>query len=84
MIQAHLLRKRAIVLNLVYIFFLAGLFFPLSFALPIQFQSVETQLLLKAAFASFRSSWEYQLLPWSQTAFSPSGDTIRLSSWLEQ
>ncbi|KAK5061124.1 hypothetical protein LTR84_007666 [Exophiala bonariae] len=40
MIQAHLLRKRAIVLNLVYIFFLAGLFFPLSFALPIQFQSV--------------------------------------------
>lgn len=40
MIQAHLLRKRAIVLNLVYIFFLAGLFFPLSYALPIQFQSV--------------------------------------------
>jgi hypothetical protein len=40
MIQAHLLRRRSIVLNLVYIFFLAGLFFPLSYALPIQFQSV--------------------------------------------
>jgi len=40
MVQAHLLRKRGVVFNLIYIFFLAGLFFPLSYALPIQFQSV--------------------------------------------
>ncbi|OCT49414.1 putative HC-toxin efflux carrier TOXA [Cladophialophora carrionii] len=40
MIQSHLLRKRSIVINLVYQLFLAGLFFPLSYALPIQFQSV--------------------------------------------
>ncbi|KIW22645.1 uncharacterized protein PV07_10922 [Cladophialophora immunda] len=40
MIQAHLLKKRSIVVSLVFQFFIAGLFFPLSFALPIQFQSV--------------------------------------------
>lgn len=40
MIQGHLLKKRNIASNLVYQFFLAGLFFPLSYALPIQFQSV--------------------------------------------
>lgn len=40
MIQGHLLRKRTIVTNLAYQFFLAGLFFPLSYTLPIQFQSV--------------------------------------------
>ncbi|KIW92406.1 uncharacterized protein Z519_07390 [Cladophialophora bantiana CBS 173.52] len=40
MIQSHLLKKRPIALSLVYQVFIAGLFFPLSFALPIQFQSV--------------------------------------------
>jgi MFS transporter, DHA2 family, glioxin efflux transporter len=40
MIQGHLLRKRNIATNLIYQFFIAGLFFPLSYALPIQFQSV--------------------------------------------
>lgn len=40
MIQGHLLRNRNITTNLIYQFFLAGLFFPLSYALPIQFQSV--------------------------------------------
>ena len=40
MIQAHLLKKRNITLNLMFQFFLAGLFFPLTYALPIQFQSV--------------------------------------------
>lgn len=34
MIQGHLLRKRTIVTNLAYQFFLAGLFFPLSYTLP--------------------------------------------------
>jgi MFS transporter, DHA2 family, glioxin efflux transporter len=41
MIQSHLLRRKKIALNLVYQFFLAGLFFPLSYTLPVQFQSVE-------------------------------------------
>lgn len=41
MVQGHLLRKRAFVTNLVYMFFLAGLYFPLLYSLPIQFQSVE-------------------------------------------
>lgn len=40
MIQGHLLRKRNITTNIIYQFFLAGLFFPLSYVLPIQFQSV--------------------------------------------
>jgi hypothetical protein len=40
MIQPHLLQKRSIVINLIYQLFLAGLFFPLLYALPIQFQSV--------------------------------------------
>lgn len=40
MVQGHLLKKRSITVNLIYIFFLAGLFFPLYYALPIQFQSV--------------------------------------------
>lgn len=41
MIHSHLLRKRNIASNHVYRFFLTGLFFPLSYALPIQFQSVD-------------------------------------------
>jgi hypothetical protein len=41
MIQGHLFRKRNITTNLIYQFFIAGLFFPLSYALPIQFQSVD-------------------------------------------
>lgn len=40
MVQRHLLQKRLIVLNLGFIFFLAGLYFPLLYSLPIQFQSV--------------------------------------------
>ncbi|KIW41851.1 uncharacterized protein PV06_05456 [Exophiala oligosperma] len=40
MIQTHLLKRRTVLLNCVYAFFLAGLCFPLSYALPIQFQSV--------------------------------------------
>jgi len=40
MIQAHLLQKRAIIVNIAYSFFIAGLFFPLSYTLPLQFQSV--------------------------------------------
>ncbi|OAL18357.1 hypothetical protein AYO22_10773 [Fonsecaea multimorphosa] len=40
MIQTHLLKKRSIVVSLGFQFLIAGLFFPLSFALPIQFQSV--------------------------------------------
>lgn len=41
MIQSHLFQKRSVVLNLIYMFFLAGLFFPLSYTLPIQFQSID-------------------------------------------
>ena len=40
MLQSHLLKRRLILINMVYQVFLAGLFFPLSYALPIQFQSV--------------------------------------------
>lgn len=40
MIQAHLLKKPSIAVNLVFIFCLAGLYFPLLYSLPIQFQSV--------------------------------------------
>lgn len=40
MIQSHLLKNRTIILNLVYQVFIAGLFFPLSFTLPIEFQTI--------------------------------------------
>lgn len=40
MIQTHLLKRRTVLLNCVYAFFLAGLYFPLSYTLPIQFQSI--------------------------------------------
>ena len=42
MIQGHLLKKKkTVVANLVFIFFLAGLYFPLLYSLPIQFQSID-------------------------------------------
>lgn len=41
MVHAHLLRKVDIVLNLLFSFFIAGLFFPLQYTLPVQFQSVD-------------------------------------------
>ena len=41
MINAHLIRKTDVLFNLVYSFFLAGLFFPLQYTLPVQFQSVD-------------------------------------------
>ncbi|KAF2258931.1 MFS gliotoxin efflux transporter glia [Lojkania enalia] len=40
MVQSHLLRKLTVLPNLIYIFFLAGLFFPLLYTLPVRFQSV--------------------------------------------
>ncbi|KAF2865058.1 MFS gliotoxin efflux transporter glia [Massariosphaeria phaeospora] len=40
MIQHHLLKNMTILPNLVYIFFLAGVYFPLLYTLPVQFQSV--------------------------------------------
>jgi hypothetical protein len=40
MIQHHLLRNTAVLPNLVYIFFLAGVYFPLLYTLPVQMQSV--------------------------------------------
>ncbi|KAF2475230.1 MFS gliotoxin efflux transporter glia [Lindgomyces ingoldianus] len=40
MIQSHLLRSRRVLTNLIYIFCLAGVFFPLLYSLPIQFQSI--------------------------------------------
>ncbi|KAF2686262.1 MFS gliotoxin efflux transporter glia [Lentithecium fluviatile CBS 122367] len=40
MIQAHLLKNKRILSNLGYVFFIAGVFFPLQFTLPVQFQSV--------------------------------------------
>lgn len=40
MIQFHLLRKLPFVANLIFSFFLAGVYFPLLFSLPIQFQSL--------------------------------------------
>jgi MFS transporter, DHA2 family, glioxin efflux transporter len=43
MIPLYLIKRRTIGLNLVYQFFLAGLFFPLAYTLPIQFQSVGNQ-----------------------------------------
>ncbi|OKL64027.1 hypothetical protein UA08_00105 [Talaromyces atroroseus] len=41
MIQGRLLKNRVFVANLVYEFFLAGLYFPLLYSLPIQFQSID-------------------------------------------
>ena len=43
MIQSDLLKRRSVAINLTYQVFIAGLFFPLSYALPIQFQSVDNQ-----------------------------------------
>jgi hypothetical protein len=43
MVQGHLFRKASFVANLVYVFFLAGLYFPLLYSLPIQFQSIDNQ-----------------------------------------
>jgi len=40
MIQPHLLKNKRILANLCYLFFIAGVFFPLQFTLPVQFQSV--------------------------------------------
>lgn len=40
MLQSHLFRKKVVVLNLAFAFFLAGVFFPLLYTLPIQFQSI--------------------------------------------
>jgi hypothetical protein len=40
LIQGHLLKKNTFVANLVFIFFLAGLYFPMLYILPIQFQSI--------------------------------------------
>ncbi|KAF2157838.1 MFS general substrate transporter [Myriangium duriaei CBS 260.36] len=40
LIQPHLLRKKSILLNLLFSFFIAGVFFPLLYILPVQFQSV--------------------------------------------
>jgi hypothetical protein len=40
MIQHHLLRNAAVLPNLIYIFFLAGVYFPLLYTLPVQMQSV--------------------------------------------
>ena len=39
-IQTHLLKSRRIVMNLLFSFLIAGLFFPLSYMLPIQFQTI--------------------------------------------
>ncbi|KAF2449060.1 MFS gliotoxin efflux transporter glia [Karstenula rhodostoma CBS 690.94] len=41
MIHAHLIKKLDVCMNLMYGFFLAGLFFPLQYMLPVQFQSVD-------------------------------------------
>jgi len=41
MVQAHLLRKKTVLWKLIYIFFIAGLFFPLQYTLPVQFQSID-------------------------------------------
>ncbi|RAO67059.1 uncharacterized protein BHQ10_003071 [Talaromyces amestolkiae] len=41
MVQARLLRNYTFVANLIYVFFLAGLYFPLLYSLPIQFQSID-------------------------------------------
>ncbi|KAI7969806.1 hypothetical protein EIK77_006754 [Talaromyces pinophilus] len=41
MVQGRLLRNYTFVANLIYVFFLAGLYFPLLYSLPIQFQSID-------------------------------------------
>lgn len=41
MVQGRLLKNSAFLANLVYVFFLAGLYFPLLYSLPIQFQSID-------------------------------------------
>lgn len=43
MIRLDLLKKRQFLGNCIYVFFLAGLYFPLLFSLPIQFQSVDDE-----------------------------------------
>ncbi|KAH8662629.1 MFS gliotoxin efflux transporter glia [Xylariales sp. PMI_506] len=40
MLQFNLFQKRGILVNLTFSFFLAGVFFPLLFSLPVQFQSI--------------------------------------------
>ncbi|KAF2800388.1 MFS gliotoxin efflux transporter glia [Melanomma pulvis-pyrius CBS 109.77] len=40
MVQHHLLKNPSVIPNVVYIFFLAGLYFPLLYTLPVQLQSV--------------------------------------------
>jgi MFS family permease len=42
MIQAHLLKKPAIRANLIYMFFISGLYFSLLYSLPIQFQAINS------------------------------------------
>ncbi|KAJ4356536.1 uncharacterized protein N0V89_004570 [Didymosphaeria variabile] len=41
MVHAHLIKKWDVCLNLMYAFFLSGMFFPLQYMLPVQFQSVD-------------------------------------------
>jgi MFS transporter, DHA2 family, glioxin efflux transporter len=43
MVQARLLKNKTVAANLMYIFFLAGAFFPLLYTLPVQFQSVDNE-----------------------------------------
>ncbi|KAF2489106.1 MFS gliotoxin efflux transporter glia [Lophium mytilinum] len=43
MIQHHLLKNSAVLPNLIYIFFLAGVYFPLLYTLPVQLQSVHNE-----------------------------------------
>lgn len=43
MLQLHFLKRRRFSENCVYIFFLAGLYFPLLFSLPIRFQSINNE-----------------------------------------
>lgn len=40
LIQFHLLKSHTIIINLIYIFFLAGVFFPLFYFFPLYFQSI--------------------------------------------
>ncbi|KAH8727739.1 major facilitator superfamily domain-containing protein [Phaeosphaeriaceae sp. PMI808] len=40
LVHSHLFKNRPLLANLVFVFFLAGAFFPLMYILPIQFQSV--------------------------------------------
>ncbi|CAI6339965.1 unnamed protein product [Periconia digitata] len=41
MVHAHLLRRPKVALNLAFMFFFAGVFQPLQYTLPVQFQSVD-------------------------------------------